>query len=120
MASALLGWAGAALRGPFQGAPISGVVELVEAAFGDAIEARRAAAKPPAPFRAPGARGMRKARSIRRRNAHSCAAFSAAQERDEAVAHFSREGGLGPPDLCWLRKARRAARAENARWRCGA
>jgi hypothetical protein len=31
------------------------------------------------------------------------------QERDEAVAHFSREGGLGPPDLCWLRKARGAA-----------
>ena len=50
MASALLGWAGAALRGPFQGAPISGVVELVEAAFGDAIEARRAAAQPPAPL----------------------------------------------------------------------
>jgi hypothetical protein len=42
MASALLGWAGAALRGPFQGVPISGVPELVEAAFGDAIEAREA------------------------------------------------------------------------------
>ena len=44
MASVLLGWAGAALRGPFQGAPIAGVTELVEAAFGDAIEARRGAA----------------------------------------------------------------------------
>lgn len=44
MASLLLGWAGAALRGPFQGAPIAGVPELVEAAFGDAIEVRPACA----------------------------------------------------------------------------
>jgi hypothetical protein len=41
----------------------------------------------------------------------------AAQERDEAVAHFSREGGLGPPDLCWLRKVRFALRAGARRGR---
>ena len=28
------------------------------------------------------------------------------QVRDETIAYLLKEGGLGPPDLCWLRKVR--------------
>ena len=42
MASLLLGSLSGVLRGAFQGAAIEGVVEHVEAQFGDAIEARAA------------------------------------------------------------------------------
>lgn len=58
MASVLLGTR-------FQGAPLVGVCEHVEATFGEAV---------------------------------AC--------RDETVTLCARDGGLGPPDLVWLRKAR--------------
>ena len=36
----------------------------------------------------------------------------AVQARDLATAHCAREGGLGPPDLCWIRKARADGRGQ--------
>ena len=83
----------------FSGAPVSLTPEAVEGSFGEALEARIVLAVP------------RALAHLTRKPGTDCArAWGApAQVRDETVARLFKEGGLGSPDLCWLRKARAAA-----------